>query len=110
MSKTIVFICSILLLSSCTELQSAKPPAQELVYAAELLCQQDLTQYAQTEAVASVINGAIGLVNEICEDMSVVQPYLDLLLKENRALGSRRAARENAIAALNARVSIRGRK
>lgn len=80
-AKTLPGALLLLVLPGCAELQSAKEPAQEVWYAAELLCRQDLTQYAQVQAVP----GATKLIGEVCASVEAARPYVDVLLREKDA-------------------------
>jgi len=88
-------------LTGCAGLQSAKEPAQELWYAAELLCQADLTQYAAVQN----INGAAAIIDSICSSVEVARPYVEVLLREQTRWADPMAwPRSNAIVAFRAQV------
>lgn len=95
--KTILF--ALLTITGCSILQPAKEPAKEVWYAAELLCAQDLTQYAEIQA----ITGAAQLIQEVCSSVAVADPYVDALLKQNRGRDPLAQPRANAVAAFKAR-------
>lgn len=95
-------------LFGCAELQQAKEPAQELWYAAELVCQMDL----QSNPAVQAIGGAVDLINDVCRDVEVARPYVEALLREQRERGIDPLfrARQNALLKLRAQVARRGRK
>ena len=94
-------------LTSCAVLQPAKKPAQELWYAAGLLCAQDLEQYAEVQE----IHGAVQLIQVVCSSVEVAKPYLDVLLKQDRSAGLQdltgplEKPRANAVAQFKARMA-----
>lgn len=94
-------------MTGCAELQSAKQPAQEIWDAAELLCQQDLASVPDIAPVQS----ALALMQEVCDDLAVARPYVDLIQQygkmseQTRGLDPRARARSNAVAAYKARAA-----
>jgi hypothetical protein len=91
------------LANGCSVLAPAKEPAREVWYAAELLCEQDLEQYAQVQA----ISGAAQLIEDVCSSVEVARPYVELLLREDQVRGGdpRAVPRANAQRMLVARRS-----
>jgi hypothetical protein len=89
--------------AGCAELQRVKEPAKEIWYAAELLCKQDLAAIPQVQAIF----GAVQLINEVCHDVEVARPYVEVILREQRERGIDPLfrARQNALAVLRSRLA-----